>query len=753
MNYLASCALYLTGRKTPHSKTPPRGGRLRRAFAALAALAALAAASVSAALPGGYVQLRSIASTGTQYIRTGILPTSATTVEMAFNTGPYVADTAFFGQSWTGSQYLFIKQGNAYKFYGGGGTVSSLHNDADARLSITEENKLILDYGGTAVTTAVSRATSAAAFNVFADGGGGHRGSWTLYSMKISTGGTLVRDFVPALRVADDAVGLYDLVEDAFHENAGTGSFIPGDIIATDMLMASSAPAGCGAPSPASAAGLAAGQMVAVSCGATPWTDATLNATYACTGWKLYDADGNEVSSGTETSFTYIHPNPAAYRKLEWQWERRVDAFAAVDVSLGADAPERRVGGTDVVLTFTNHAATSTLRVRRPVYAEVLLVGGGGGGGSNFGAGGGGGGVIHEKGVLLEPGEYTVTVGAGGAGGQNGRGATGGTTSLVRADNSTTVFSIPGGGGGGNWATAGGNGATGGGYNGRGMVGIGCGGGSSGGQNNMSGGGSVIRPGYNSTATAGGAGAPGYYCDISGENDFYGWGGGGSCKTDAGESAGGAGDPLGYGHGGDKATDYLTAGRPNHGGGGGGSRASNKWSDGGSGVVIVRYATMDEPEAGEPVIHTAAQPRIGSTSLTLSGMLESLGSAASVPVRLLYGTSPDALAGSADLGAKTTAGTVTGMVTGLSRLTDYWYCFEAAGATTVRSDVRRVKTLGHAEMTWTGLADVTTNGVYEVVSFTNGNATVTFSSAGNVDLLVVGGGGGGKNHDSSACAG
>ena len=41
----------------------------------------------------------------------------------------------------------------------------------------------------------------------------------------------------------------------------------------------------------------------------------------ACTGWKLYDSRGNEVAGGAETSFTYVHPSPAAYRVLEWQRE------------------------------------------------------------------------------------------------------------------------------------------------------------------------------------------------------------------------------------------------------------------------------------------------------------------------------------------------------------------------------------------------------------------------------------------------
>lgn len=78
----------------------------------------------------------------------------------------------------------------------------------------------------------------------------------------------------------------------------------------------------CSTPSPAygSATVLAAGQTLAVSCGATPWTNAAETAVYSCTGWKLYNVDGNLVSSGTGTSFTYTHPNPAAYRRLEWQW-------------------------------------------------------------------------------------------------------------------------------------------------------------------------------------------------------------------------------------------------------------------------------------------------------------------------------------------------------------------------------------------------------------------------------------------------
>lgn len=53
---------------------------------------------------------------------------------------------------------------------------------------------------------------------------------YKLWYLKISdANGTLVRDYVPAKRIADSAIGLYDRVEKKFYENAGTGVFTAGD--------------------------------------------------------------------------------------------------------------------------------------------------------------------------------------------------------------------------------------------------------------------------------------------------------------------------------------------------------------------------------------------------------------------------------------------------------------------------------------------------------------------------------------------
>ena len=85
----------------------------------------------------------------------------------------------------------------------------------------------------------------------------------------------------------------------------------------------SGTPEGVGAPVPAYGylTELSAGDTRVVSCGASKWTDASGTNRYECVGWKLYDALGMEVESGSSTSFTYTHPTPAEYRRLEWQWK------------------------------------------------------------------------------------------------------------------------------------------------------------------------------------------------------------------------------------------------------------------------------------------------------------------------------------------------------------------------------------------------------------------------------------------------
>ena len=51
-----------------------------------------------------------------------------------------------------------------------------------------------------------------------------------IYFLKIKLDNILVRDFVPAKRISDNAVGMYDTVTGTFFGNAGTGTFIAGPV-------------------------------------------------------------------------------------------------------------------------------------------------------------------------------------------------------------------------------------------------------------------------------------------------------------------------------------------------------------------------------------------------------------------------------------------------------------------------------------------------------------------------------------------
>ena len=109
--------------------------------------------------------------------------------------------------------------------------------------------------------------------------------------------------------------------EIAYNNVVDQARFRGGDM--DSVLYVSSTSGIVATPTPAYGAvtGLSAGETLEVSCGTVISTNATGTVEYRCTGWKLYNEGGSVVDSGDETSFTYTHPSPAEYRRLEWQWE------------------------------------------------------------------------------------------------------------------------------------------------------------------------------------------------------------------------------------------------------------------------------------------------------------------------------------------------------------------------------------------------------------------------------------------------
>ena len=122
----------------------------------------------------------------------------------------------------------------------------------------------------------------------------------------------------------------------------------------------------------------------------------------------------------------------------------------AADDWYALEGGTRSFAGDDVVNTFTN---SGTLVVYEATTVRALFVSGGGGGGSGVGGGGGGGGVVEIAELGLQPGTYTITVGAGGLGAPDASSSAsnGGNTTMTDSNGTAVTPALPalGGGAGG----------------------------------------------------------------------------------------------------------------------------------------------------------------------------------------------------------------------------------------------------------------------------------------------------------------
>lgn len=222
--------------------------------------------------------------------------------------------------------------------------------------------------------------------------------------------------------------------------------------------------------------------------------------------------------------------------------------------------------------------SSSTINFTRTGNVEYLVVAGGGGGGWDVGGGGGAGGLLNNSLLISSTGSKVVTVGAGGAGAQTNASQNNGSNSAF--DSVTSV----GGGGGGNWNN---NAATSDGASG------GSGGGAGGWSQTALPGSGTSGQGYDGGSQAGsgtgwtgsgGGGATG--AGSNNINNTYGYVNGGP-----GLSSSIGGSSVTYSTGGKGGGDQWTGsanGSSNTGSGGDGAGASIG-SNGGSGIVIIRY--------------------------------------------------------------------------------------------------------------------------------------------------------------------
>lgn len=307
-------------------------------------------------------------------------------------------------------------------------------------------------------------------------------------------------------------------------------------------------------------------------------------------------------SSPADGDLYYNSSEDALKMYMGGSWQKVKGAFNAI-------------GGTTYdFASYRVHAFTSsgTFEVTAGQGSvDVLIVGGGGAGGENNGGGGGAGGLIYRPGVVVTPGQYTVTVGAGNTNSQRNLGSAGTpggrsyTTTYAGGSSSAFGLTALGGGNGGGDDYDGAQGGSGGGgadnptrYGGTGLqpsrsgdsgtYGYGNRGGNTNNVNNSGGcgGGGANAAGADGSASAGGAGKDmsGEFGTTYGQSGYFAGGGGGGTHPGftSGTRAGGIG-------GGGVGSSSPGAGQANTGGGGGGKTDGGKGANGGSGIVLIRY--------------------------------------------------------------------------------------------------------------------------------------------------------------------
>lgn len=189
----------------------------------------------TARLPDGYTELTYIQSSGTQYIDTGFKPNQDTRIvgDMQFlnNTSGDPASLFGYRKSTSAQRYEFFQYNSLlYSPYNtsAGSTISMTTN----KISIDKNKGTTLVNGSALSTITYANFQCSGNMYLFALNNNGSvanvNGNKRIYSCQIYDNGTLTRNFVPC-KNPSGVVGMYDMVNNVFYQNSGTGTFTAGD--------------------------------------------------------------------------------------------------------------------------------------------------------------------------------------------------------------------------------------------------------------------------------------------------------------------------------------------------------------------------------------------------------------------------------------------------------------------------------------------------------------------------------------------
>ena len=188
----------------------------------------------------GYTRVEYLESTGTQYIDTGIKQTPNIGFMVKYQFTQLQNQTYILG-SYTPHYYLGITSNGYMAISYGSGTGNvrvSIPNGEFTTVPYTTKanynNSHIAEFVGikSAIMPEVTFSNNKKNMYLFGLNNVPYYLSKSrIYTLQITDGTELVRNFIPARRNGDGVLGMYDTVSNTFFTNAGTGEFIAGPII------------------------------------------------------------------------------------------------------------------------------------------------------------------------------------------------------------------------------------------------------------------------------------------------------------------------------------------------------------------------------------------------------------------------------------------------------------------------------------------------------------------------------------------
>lgn len=186
------------------------------------------------ALASGYTRVEYIGSSGTQYIDTGFKPNQDTRITCK-------AKVAIGSKTnWllsAGGKFYFAGSLNGYYVSGYNSKAVPFSTECNTNEAFTvDANKSVWTFMSDTVGDTVEHTyanfscDSNLLLFAYLINGSLTYGSVSIYSCRIYDNGTLVRDFVPC-KNANGVAGLYDLVNNVFYTNAGSGTFTAGEVV------------------------------------------------------------------------------------------------------------------------------------------------------------------------------------------------------------------------------------------------------------------------------------------------------------------------------------------------------------------------------------------------------------------------------------------------------------------------------------------------------------------------------------------